>query len=396
MGLFWNPHSVVGFLAMILAFAMAAFVYFAAPGGQHANRRLSFILLLEGCAVGAGSALIYSVDTPALARASQAVSITAVLVLPAAYFYFLGTIDSPLSRWINTRAGNAVAFLMGAGSLGAFFLFPENFLIGAEPVSYAGAKYDGIIGSWYSRFGYVRLAVLLFSFLVALHAFLRATTAIGKRRAKAFAIAFGIWDAARMITSFLFFTVFPRLAGDGDTIAATGTWTDFFGVYAYPITLILFAPLLALGILRTQLFEIDLKIRFTINKGALASGALLIFFVTSQLIEQKFQNDFGWVGGILAGGLFFLLSPVQKATERLAEKVMPGARGVGEMSTKERNRLYQEQLEFAFSDGNVSKKERMLLEHLRNRLGVERSEAQKLEKQFLASFGSPRARASPA
>jgi hypothetical protein len=398
MGLYGNPYAIPGFLAMLVAFALAAFVYFAAPGGQQANRRLSFILLLEGCATGAGNALIYSVDTEPLARASQAVSIAAVLLLPAAYLYFLGTIDSPLSRWLGTRAGDAVTFLVGVGSVGTFFLYPERFLVGAEPVTYANARFDGILGPWYSNFGYLRLAILLFSFVVALHAYLRSTTALGKQRAKAFAIAFGVWDASRMITSFLFFAIIPRLSGDSSTISATGTtWIDMFGVWVYPITMILFAPLLAWGILKTQLFDIDLKIRrFTVNKGFLASGALLCFFVTAQAIESFLGNQLGILGGVIAGGLFFLLSPIQKAAERLAERATHGAKSVGQMSAKERLHLYQEQLEFAFADGGVSKKERMLLEHLRNRLGVERDAAQKLEKQFLTSMGFTKARASPA
>lgn len=395
MGFVWNPFAVPGFLAMLLAFAMAAFVYFAAPGGQSANRRLSFILLLEGCAVGAGNAIIYVVDQANFARAAQAVSITAVLLLPAAYLYFIATVDSPLGRFWNHQYSQALLFVVAAISVGVFFVRPREFLLGVDG-PYWYADFDADLGPAYIAFGWFRLAILLYCFVVAIHAYQRATTKLGKARAKAFAIAFGIWDAVRLVSTFLFIVVVPRLAGNPNVIATLGNPLDLVGVWLYPVTIFLFAPLLAYGVLRTQLLDIQIKLRFTINKGALGASSLLVFFIVAQMIESFLGNSLGILGGALAGGLFFLLSPVQKAAERLAQRATPGARPVGDMTAKERVQLYQEQLEFAFADGNVSKKERMLLEHLRNRLGVQRDQAQRLERQFLASFGAVGRRATGA
>lgn len=393
MGLVWNPYAVPGFLALLMAISMAAFVYFAAPGGHAANRRLSLILLLEGCAVGAGNGIIYVVDQAHLAYAAQAVSVTAVLGLPAAYLLLIATLDSPLVRPLKSRVAEALLVAFGAGSVLAFFLNRAEFIAGVAPAWYA--PYDADLGAWYINFSYFRLGVLLFAFVVALDAFYRARTAIGRRRAKAFAVAFGLFDAFRIIVTFLFVVLLPRLGGTPGIISTTGTLGDLVGAVVYPSVIILLIPLLALAILRTQLFDIDVKIRFTLNKGALASGALLVFFIVSQVMEQALGNQFGILGGVIAGGLFFLISPIQKAAERLAHRAMPHAKTVDEMTGAHRAELYREQLEFAFADGSVSKKERMLLEHLRQKLGVDKTAAQKLERKVLQHVPGLTARAAP-
>lgn len=47
MSFIWNPWGVLGVVALVVAVAMAAFVYFTAPG-RSLNRRLALVLFLRG------------------------------------------------------------------------------------------------------------------------------------------------------------------------------------------------------------------------------------------------------------------------------------------------------------------------------------------------------------
>ncbi|HEX9816882.1 MAG TPA: hypothetical protein VGB18_07870, partial [Candidatus Thermoplasmatota archaeon] len=130
MGLVWNPYALPGLLAALVAFALATFIFIAASRGDRAHRRLALILLLEGVAVGMGSGVLYSVSESHLARASQAVSIVAVLLLPAAYLFFIGTLDTPIARFLNSPLGFTVIALFGLVSAATFMLNVSNFMVG--------------------------------------------------------------------------------------------------------------------------------------------------------------------------------------------------------------------------------------------------------------------------
>lgn len=146
--------------------------------------------------------------------------------------------------------------------------------------------------------------------------------------------------------------------------------------------------LITFAIVRHQLFDIDLKVKFTLRASTLAAAFLAVFFVVGQLAQNFLNDAYGLlVGGVAAGLLLFALNPLQKVAERMADKAMPGAKPVASLSHRERHSIYREQLEIAWSDGTLNRKERLQFERLRQRLDLSAEEALALENGVLG--GAP-------
>lgn len=140
--------------------------------------------------------------------------------------------------------------------------------------------------------------------------------------------------------------------------------------------------LLAYAILRQQLLDIDLKVKWTIKQSTVAAAFIGVFFVVSNGVQTFFQGSFGPYRGIAAAGaLVFAIAPLQRAAERVANAAMPGVKTTSEMSPDARLHLYREQARAAWSDGAISKDERLLLDRLRASLGVSHEDANRIESE---------------
>jgi hypothetical protein len=139
--------------------------------------------------------------------------------------------------------------------------------------------------------------------------------------------------------------------------------------------------LLAYAILRGQLLDIDVKIKWGIRRGTLAAIFVGVFFVVSQIAQNYFAQYGVLAGGVAAGVLLFGLSPLQRLAERVADRAMPGVKSAGEMSHPERVALYRSQAQAAWEDGNMTRDERRLLDRLQQNLGLTREEASRLESE---------------
>jgi len=64
-----------------------------------------------------------------------------------------------------------------------------------------------------------------------------------------------------------------------------------------------FPLLVAYALLQHRLFDIDLKIKWTIKRGTLAAIFIAVFFVAAQVAQNLFSESYGvWIGGVAAGG----------------------------------------------------------------------------------------------
>lgn len=158
---------------------------------------------------------------------------------------------------------------------------------------------------------------------------------------------------------------------------AIGAWRTVFPV------------LVVVAILRHRLFGLDLRIRTGIRRGTAASIIIATFFAVSKIVENIVAAQ-PWatgqtgiyVGGIVAGLLLFALSPLQRIGERVAQAAVP----MGASKEKaECLRFYRDQAEIAWSDGVMGRRERLLLDQLRDRLGIRPDEASRIEHDLLAS-----------
>ncbi|HUR64656.1 MAG TPA: hypothetical protein VM241_09260 [Candidatus Thermoplasmatota archaeon] len=178
------------------------------------------------------------------------------------------------------------------------------------------------------------------------------------------AVASGIYQAAAPI-------LWPGLALSATLL--TGLW------------LLLLPVLATFALVRHRLFGLDVKVRWTISKGPLAFALLATFFVGAQLAQNYLSAAYGWVGGgVLAGLLLFAANPLQKMGERLAEGVAR-TRPLAALTHGERVDLYRAQATLAWSDGSLARKERLLLDSLRERLGLTADDAVRVEREALST-----------
>jgi hypothetical protein len=173
------------------------------------------------------------------------------------------------------------------------------------------------------------------------------------------------------------------LVGGGSEILRSQTSLFVLGLWRLALPL-----LVTYALLRYQLFDISVKVRWTLAKGAVAVPFLATFFVVAQLGENFLNETLGVVGGgVAAGLLLFAFNPIQRFAEGLAEKAMPGTKSLDDMSRAQRRAFYREQLQLAWQDGTINRKERLMLEALRKRLGLTHDDAASLETGVMRETG---------
>jgi hypothetical protein len=150
----------------------------------------------------------------------------------------------------------------------------------------------------------------------------------------------------------------------------------------YALGSLLAVPLIAYGILRTQLFDIDLRIRWTIKQSTLAAAFLAVFYLVTEGADRFFASEFGnWIGLLATALLVFFLAPLQRFAERVATLAMPNAQNTPEYAAYRKLQVYEAALEEALA-GGISEKERTLLNHLRESLGIAPVDAVALEQDM--------------
>lgn len=189
--------------------------------------------------------------------------------------------------------------------------------------------------------------------------------------------AYGLASLVVLTSAFI---VFGPERLDAQKVLLTGFWR------------LLLPALIAYAIVRHRLFGLDLKVKWTLGKGAVGAVFVAVFLTVSQLIQNLTSANFGIVGGAMAAGLLlFAIRPLENLGERFAQAVLPHAKPVTSMSKAEGLRLFQDQATLVWADGLMGVKERLLLDNLRERLGIPMKTAQKIEHEVIrASKASPR------
>lgn len=147
---------------------------------------------------------------------------------------------------------------------------------------------------------------------------------------------------------------------------------------------ILGAPLLtAYALLRCQLFDIDLKIKWGVRGGTLAGVFLAVFFVVATVASEFLTGTYGYIlGGVAAGLLLFALTPLQKFAERAAERAMPNTNDSTEYLAFRKLEVYKAAAE-ELAAGGITTKERRALQALRAKLGIAAIDAASVERDVL-------------
>ena len=226
---------------------------------------------------------------------------------------------------------------------------------------------------------YVSLVVLfLFALVASLDAW-RTAHGMAKSRAGTFAIAFGIRDVC---WSFAYGWATIVLWQGTYAIVDPNASTAPYLVYA--LGTLLAVPLIAYGILKTHLFDIDLRIQWTIRQSTVAAAFVAVFYVVTEGADRLFEAEFGSQAGLLASALLlFFLSPLQRVAERFAGAVMPNTSDTPEYTAYRKMQVYEAALVDTLA-GGITDKERALLNHLRDSLGIAATDADALERDLTA------------
>ncbi len=226
---------------------------------------------------------------------------------------------------------------------------------------------------------FLMCAVFGFALLASLHAWYVASGE-GRARAQVFAIAFGFRDicwgfvygsAILSIWNQTYLVVDPEAAGPIYILYALGT--------------LLAVPLIAYGILRAKLFDIDLRIRWTIKQSTLAGIFVALVYLVSEGAESFLSAELGSVAGLIASAfVVFFLAPLQRFSERVASVAMPNTENTPEYVAYRKMQVYEAAIVEAQEEGGITAKERALLNRLRDSLGISPADATSLEDGLLS------------
>jgi hypothetical protein len=151
----------------------------------------------------------------------------------------------------------------------------------------------------------------------------------------------------------------------------------------YTLGTLLAVPLIAYGILRTHLFDIDLRIRWTIKQSTLAAAVVTIVYVLAEGADRFLSSELGnFVGLLAAAVVVFFLAPLQRFAERVASTAMPNTQNTPDYAAFRKLQVYEAAVAEALQGGGISPKERALLIRLRDSLGISTADAETLEREL--------------
>jgi hypothetical protein len=225
----------------------------------------------------------------------------------------------------------------------------------------------------------VMCLVFVFAFAAAFHAWRVATSETQRRSARAFVIGFGLRDVCWCI-----------VYGSGAFFAWSAQ--DPFFAQLNPLRGLLYAfgtllevPLIAYAILSTRLFDIDLRVKWTVRQSTLAAIVIAIVYFTTEAADRLLSQELGaWPGLAAAALIVYLLAPLQRLSERVANHVMPKTVSTPEYLAYRKMQIYEAALTEALGGDGISDKERAILTRLRESLEVSHDDARAMEDQLLA------------
>jgi hypothetical protein len=144
------------------------------------------------------------------------------------------------------------------------------------------------------------------------------------------------------------------------------------------------------------LFDIDLRVKWTIRQSTLAAMIAIVYFTTEAADRLLSQELGAWPGLAAAALIVYLLAPLQRLSERVANHVMPRTVSTPEYLAYRKMQIYEAALTEALGGEGISQKERAILSRLRESLEVSADDARAMEDQLLArSAARPRWTSQP-
>jgi hypothetical protein len=373
MNLVWTWWGVPGTFALVAAWCCAIVALRTDPR-RTLNQKLSLILILEGIYTGGSTGLLFFTDNPTIVTAFVTFATAALAALPLQYLSFIAiALDTPLVAPFRSRAATILLGL--ASAVAAIFVFarPELFISELYNPGWAPWNFRYVqLGQWALQ---IQGVVYLFGLVAALSVFFRTRKgSVARNRAMWFAIAFGFRDIFAGMVQLLYPLIRP-----------VPFWGEFIFNPGIAMAWCVYILLLAYAVLRFQLFNIDLRIRWVIKQSTLAAAVVAIIFLLSEGANRLLSAELGNIVGLMAAAIVvFFLVPLQHLAERVAGVAMPNTQNTPEYAAFRKMQVYEAAVAEAQQEGGISQKERALLNRLRESLGVSTSDAEAIEVQLQA------------
>lgn len=357
----------LGIPAALVAWGFAIYVLVVAPPTRGA-RFLVAMLIIDGLAVISSydnwiyvdRFLIESLGISALPW--RHIHQSSDWAMIAVYLLFLGmTLESPLVKPLKHPV------IRGAVLSGGLVIALSIFVLSDETLELFRVPFYIVI-----------CVVLAWGFVAALHSWYIATSEAKRARAKAFTLAFGVRDVLWTFTFALNAAHYYGVVGEGapGDPGVLSIVVPFF----YELAVIIYVPLVAYGVLRVQLFDVDLRIKRTLKRSTVAAAFVATFFVVSELAGEFLSGQLGTVLGVLGtGALVFFLDPIQRAAERLSNAAMPNTQETPEYESYRKLQVYESAVQAALEDGHISKRQRRVLNSMVESMGIDTTVAERLE-----------------
>ena len=371
MNLVWNWWAVPGTLVFIAAWACAIIAIRTAPQ-RSLNRHLSVVLILEGLFGGCAIGFLFFFENPKIVQALATCGAAATVALPFQYLSFLAvSLKTPLVAPFQSRTASV---LLGMASVigGTLVLTnPRLFISELYSPDFApwNFRFEGL-GQWAPQFQGI---TALYGLVVAVSAYIYAQPGSAARnRAKWFAIAFGVRDVYVGIVQILYPVLRP-----------IPFWGDFIFNPGNALFYFIYVLLLAYAVLKMQLFDIDLKVKFAIQKGTVVALVGGLFLVGSELLEALVPVQSTMLGVVVALVILVLLRPIQRLAQHMVGGVMQGVDETPAYLEARKMEIYRAAVEGAVEDGVITVKERSILERLREKLELSEADAKAVELEFM-------------
>ena len=366
-----HPLAILALITVLMCWGLSALLFRTGMPGS-VGRRLAVLLFLEGLTLGSsGAGAAYWLTSP---EAFYAQHQWLMVLLGVVHFFgdsaMFALYPPFLAKALRTKlvlpfANPRVQRLLAviAATLFSLALF--------APPQYGEAVL------------YVAMASLfLFALIASIHAWY-VSAGLARTRARIFAFAFGFRDicwnfvySAALVPIWFVGLVTPQSPG-----------SPFWDMHSlvYICGTLVAVPLIAYGILRTQLFDIDLRIRWTVKQTTVAAAILSVVFLVSEGVSTFLSAELGNVAGLFAAAVvIFFLAPLQRFAERVASTAMPNTQNTPEYAAFRKMQVYETSVAEARGGGGISAKERSLLNTLRESLGISEYDAAAIERELEA------------
>jgi hypothetical protein len=290
------------------------------------------------------------------------------------YLLFIARLRSPVARPLGGPVASVMLWIGVVGAAALVVVRGDLFVANLVPID---------DGRWIEEYGILGdllpLAhgiLPLYGLLVAWDQWRRSRGAgVARRQATSYLLAFG-WRDLNWVVVLL--VVLPLL-GSYDA-GQTPAWI----VAIMGLTELVFVALLGYAVLSTQLFDIDLKVKWTLKRSTLIAALAAAFFLAKEGMEALLPVQ-GVVPSIGGAGLVGLLAlPAWRFANRLVDRAMPRVQDTPEYRQERKNAIYRAALMGALDDGSITDKERGMLAALAAELGLDPGVVHRLEQAIVA------------